>query len=311
MYSDKGQDDRWLEALAGRIDTDTQSFEVEQATAIRAALLKRRDEIEAEEARLGQDNLLLIKASLIKEGFLVERKNGLIERVAGFFKAGVQAEKESQDIKKNSAERRSRSDQNIDPIYPPLAVPSVWRNNRSMQQSKVDSLAAGGFDDLEIPAFLRRQDGDLDSKPPVIKPPGVKSIPEDSSMPSAKLGMSVYRFRQIPWADVLPQLESLMRDFETSAATSPNFRISLIKTLRDKNTSYIMWLWDAHVGAIGSSTPIWAIFIFWLHEKSKFHLSESAKRQVLDVMGPLDKGVVDAVLDDLNRSPTPSSWSQK
>jgi len=41
--------------------------------------------------------------------------------------------------------------------YEALSVPSVWRNNRSQAAAKVDALAAGGMDDLEIPAFLRRQ----------------------------------------------------------------------------------------------------------------------------------------------------------
>ena len=41
--------------------------------------------------------------------------------------------------------------------YQALDVPSVWRNNRSQAAAKVDALAAGGMDDLEIPAFLRRQ----------------------------------------------------------------------------------------------------------------------------------------------------------
>jgi cell division protein FtsZ len=36
-------------------------------------------------------------------------------------------------------------------------VPSVWRNNRTTAAAKVDALAAGGMDDLEIPAVLRRQ----------------------------------------------------------------------------------------------------------------------------------------------------------
>jgi cell division protein FtsZ len=36
-------------------------------------------------------------------------------------------------------------------------VPSVWRTNRTHAAAKVDALAAGGMDDFEIPAFLRRQ----------------------------------------------------------------------------------------------------------------------------------------------------------
>ena len=43
------------------------------------------------------------------------------------------------------------------PSYEALSVPSVWRNNRTQAAAKVDALAAGGMDDLEIPAFLRRQ----------------------------------------------------------------------------------------------------------------------------------------------------------
>jgi cell division protein FtsZ len=39
--------------------------------------------------------------------------------------------------------------------YQALATPSVWRNGRS--SSKVETLAGSGMDDIEIPAFLRRQ----------------------------------------------------------------------------------------------------------------------------------------------------------
>ena len=43
------------------------------------------------------------------------------------------------------------------PDYGKMAVPSVWRTNRTHAAAKVDALAAGGMDDFEIPAFLRRQ----------------------------------------------------------------------------------------------------------------------------------------------------------
>ena len=40
-----------------------------------------------------------------------------------------------------------------------MAVPSVWRKpqDRTMAASRVDALSAGGMDDFEIPAFLRKQ----------------------------------------------------------------------------------------------------------------------------------------------------------
>ena len=43
------------------------------------------------------------------------------------------------------------------PKYDGMAVPSVWRTNRTMAAAKVDALSTGGMEDIEIPAFLRRQ----------------------------------------------------------------------------------------------------------------------------------------------------------
>ena len=43
------------------------------------------------------------------------------------------------------------------PDYQHMAVPSVWRTNRTQAAAKVDALASGGMDDFEIPAFLRKQ----------------------------------------------------------------------------------------------------------------------------------------------------------
>ena len=43
------------------------------------------------------------------------------------------------------------------PDYQGMAVPSVWRTNRTLAAAKVDALSSGGMDDFEIPAFLRSQ----------------------------------------------------------------------------------------------------------------------------------------------------------
>jgi cell division protein FtsZ len=40
--------------------------------------------------------------------------------------------------------------------YSALTTPSVWRNGRSAA-AKVDALASNGMDEIEIPAFLRKQ----------------------------------------------------------------------------------------------------------------------------------------------------------
>ena len=36
-------------------------------------------------------------------------------------------------------------------------VPSVWRHGRTQAAAKVDALASNGMDEIEIPAFLRKQ----------------------------------------------------------------------------------------------------------------------------------------------------------
>jgi cell division protein FtsZ len=38
-----------------------------------------------------------------------------------------------------------------------MNTPSVWRSARSQAAAKVDALASNGMDEIEIPAFLRKQ----------------------------------------------------------------------------------------------------------------------------------------------------------
>ena len=38
-----------------------------------------------------------------------------------------------------------------------MNIPSVWRNNRTTAAAKVDALSSSGMEDLDIPAFLRKQ----------------------------------------------------------------------------------------------------------------------------------------------------------
>jgi cell division protein FtsZ len=41
--------------------------------------------------------------------------------------------------------------------YTGMNTPSVWRSARSQAAAKVDALASNGMDEIEIPAFLRKQ----------------------------------------------------------------------------------------------------------------------------------------------------------
>ncbi|HSC00492.1 MAG TPA: cell division protein FtsZ, partial [Burkholderiaceae bacterium] len=41
--------------------------------------------------------------------------------------------------------------------YGQYATPSVWRSNRAQAAAKVEALSSNGMDEIEIPAFLRKQ----------------------------------------------------------------------------------------------------------------------------------------------------------
>jgi cell division protein FtsZ len=47
--------------------------------------------------------------------------------------------------------------QPMTPDYSQLERPSVWRNGRNQAAAKVDALVSNGMDEIEIPAFLRKQ----------------------------------------------------------------------------------------------------------------------------------------------------------
>ena len=75
------------------------------------------------------------------------------------------------------------------------AVPSVWRTSRVSASAKVDALAAGGMDDYEIPAFLRKPEG------PSAKP----VFDDDSFTPDQmlekfnELSLTTTKFSDITW----------------------------------------------------------------------------------------------------------------
>ena len=55
----------------------------------------------------------------------------------------------------------SFEDESLGGDYGRLNTPSVWRTNRTQAAAKVDGMASAGMDDIEIPAFLRKQSDSL------------------------------------------------------------------------------------------------------------------------------------------------------
>ena len=57
----------------------------------------------------------------------------------------------------------SLSDSSLGGDYGRLNTPSVWRTNRTQVAARVDGMASSGMDDIEIPAFLRKQADSTDA----------------------------------------------------------------------------------------------------------------------------------------------------
>jgi hypothetical protein len=43
------------------------------------------------------------------------------------------------------------------PMGAGMNTPAIWRSNRTHAAARVDGMANAGMDDIEIPAFLRKQ----------------------------------------------------------------------------------------------------------------------------------------------------------
>ena len=89
-------------------------------------------------------------------------KSGLVMVGGGDTALSVYDAKTGKELLRKELGRRATATpmtlgQGLQPNYNELETPSVWRNNRTQAAAKVDALSSGGMDDLEIPAFLRKQ----------------------------------------------------------------------------------------------------------------------------------------------------------
>ncbi len=87
--------------------------------------------------------------------------------------------------------------------YGRLNTPSVWRTNRTPAAARVDGMASAGMDDIEIPAFLRKQAQNVDEMVPRSAISPASDGYADASNPS-----------------LLSQLSSKIKDF--ISPSSPN-----------------------------------------------------------------------------------------
>ena len=145
--------------------------------------------------------------------------------------------------------------------YDSLAAPSVWRTSRT-RSSKIDSMASGGMDDFEIPAFLRKQ-------------------PDDEK--------------------TSPTPEALLNCFNGSAVTSADFSgaIAFVSSLA-KNTD-IEKLVALIVDDSINNEQAWALLLDWLVTQlgGKFTLERHAQRMLKGQIAAIDEDTKAAASDKI------------
>ncbi len=189
-----------------------------------------------------------------------------------------------------------------------MSVPAMWRSNRSHSAARVDGMANAGMDDIEIPAFLRKQESSSDSKPVKTFVQKFKDIvstpnkPPQSTHTVKKPQGTSDELKAIlaNKTNAKNPIHELLSSFNQVALTHTRFRSALAACLRTNQANYMEWLITKHMKAAGSGAPIWAIFISWAAENLSVELDRHAERILRDFLSPIDRDLQQAIYAELS-----------
>lgn len=189
-----------------------------------------------------------------------------------------------------------------------MSVPAMWRSNRSHSAARVDGMANAGMDDIEIPAFLRKQESSSDSKPVKTFVQKFKDIvstpnkPPQSTHTVKKPQGTSDELKAIlaNKTNAKNPIHELLTSFNQVALTHTRFRSALAACLRTNQANYMEWLITKHMKAAGSGAPIWAIFISWAAENLSVELDRHAERILRDFLSPIDSDLQQAIYAELS-----------
>ncbi len=186
-------------------------------------------------------------------------------------------------------------------------LPAVWRTARSHVAAQVDGMSSAGMDDIEIPAFLRKQADTFDAKPTktvvqklldIAVTPNKPVTPKASSKtPQASPEELVEALRQRSAKD--NPVQEFIKSFNQAALASKQFRAALAVCLRTNQAGFLQWLVAKHMKSAGSAAPVWATFIAWAAEKYFISLDRHAERILRDFLKSVKEETQEAVRADL------------
>ena len=178
--------------------------------------------------------------------------------------------------------------------YGRLNTPSVWRTNRTQAAAKVDGMASAGMDDIEIPAFLRKQSDTIHEKKQSATSSPIDQHNDDPSELSMagqlidKVMDWVAPFSHKPPVQSVPtppkaaptpppeaSLQDIAQALNTAALQATSFRIALQHTLKlNVPQRYAQVIIDLTKFTKDSATS-WALLLEWL-------LGENGNHSLLD-----------------------------
>jgi hypothetical protein len=169
-------------------------------------------------------------------------------------------------------------------------------------------MANAGMDDIEIPAFLRKQESYSDSKPgktivqKFMKMVSTPNKPPQSTHTVKKPQGTSDELKAIlaNKTTVKTPIHELLTSFNQIALTHTKFRSALAACLRTNQANYMEWLITKHMKTAGSGAPIWAIFISWAAENIAIELDRHAERLLRDFLSTIDSDLQSAIHAELS-----------
>jgi hypothetical protein len=172
--------------------------------------------------------------------------------------------------------------------YGRLNTPSVWRTNRTAAASKVDGMSSAGMDDIEIPAFLRKQ-ADISgefaqssstshTEPDAIQASGpslvhqvakfIQNLISPSKATKDKPASQAAPKDEDVWptepAHAEASLDDIANTFNTASLQATSFRVALQQTLKiDMPQHYAQFIIELTKHTQDSATS-WALLFQWL-----------------------------------------------
>jgi Ca-activated chloride channel family protein len=173
-----------------------------------------------------------------------------------------------------------------------VGLPAVWRSARTHAAARVDGMSSSGMDDIEIPAFLRKEADGSSSKPR-------KEVVQRFLDIASEAGNLLHRTESTKTPQASPDeliailgnktakdnpIQEFLKCFNQAALSHTQFRSALATCLRTNQAGYLQWLVSKHMKAAGSGAPIWAVFISWVAEKFLISLDRHAERLLRDFL---------------------------